>query len=132
MLLIKENSMKRNFIKTCFVLLVMMCETGLAASGLFFNVSASGLKLNISTTVPGHTYPAAGIKVNTPGYALSKTSPGCTKSSNGYCLFPVSDTVPASINITGPSGTVDLILCLNGKGPLSCQNYSLKVVAGDC
>lgn len=124
--------MKRNFIKACIVLTVLMCETGFAASGLLFNVSASSLKLTISTTVAGHTYPAAGIKLNTSGYVLDNTNPGCTMSPNGYCLFPVSDTAPASINISGPSGTVHFILCLNGKGPLSCQNYSLKVVANGC
>lgn len=124
--------MKRNFIKACIVLLVLMCETGFAASGLFFNVSASGLNLTIRTTIPSHTYPAAGIKINTPGYALANASPGCTMSPNGYCLFSVSDTVPASINISGPSGTVKLTLCLDGKGPLSCQNYSLTVANGSC
>jgi hypothetical protein len=119
-------------VKVSIVSAVLYSGSGLAASGLFFNVSASGLNLIISTTVPGHTYPAAGIKINTSGYSLTNESPGCTSSPNGYCLFPVSDTVPASINISGPSGTVKLTLCLNGKGPLSCQNYSLTVVGGAC
>ncbi len=93
-----------------------------AGKGLFFNIAATGtpvnlsitlclngtgalscqnytipaLSLSISTTIPNHVYPAAGIRVNTPGYILQ----GCTPGSNGYCLFAVSNTLPAQIILT--------------------------------
>jgi hypothetical protein len=93
------------------------CQTALA--GTFFNVTSSGLPAQISMTIclngtagiscqnytasatnftitsniPNHTYPNAGIKINTPGYTLA----GCTMNSNGYCTFSVSNTQAASI-----------------------------------
>lgn len=60
------------------------------------NYSASALDLHLSTTIPHHTYPAAGIKLNTPGY----TPVGCTPLKNGYCLFSVSDTASTNIGIS--------------------------------
>ena len=47
-------------------------------------------------------------------------------------MFPVSDSVHALIGLAGPSGNVSITLCLNGMGPLSCQNYSLAVVSDGC
>lgn len=99
-------------------------QTTAASSGLFFNVAATGtlsnvsitlclngkgplscqnydvsaLNLSIRTTIPNHVYPAAGIKVNTPGYTLT----GCTPNNNGYCLFSTNNTVPTNINLTNP------------------------------
>ncbi len=99
-------------------------------TGPLFNVSALGLTLTINTTPPNHYYPAAGIKINTLGYALSTASAQCSNANNGFCLFPVSHNAPASIVLAGPSGTVGFTLCLNGTGPLSCQLFSLSVVAG--
>lgn len=51
--------------------------------------------LSITTVTPNHTYPAAGIKVLTPGYSLT----GCTFVANGYCQFSVSNKSAASINV---------------------------------
>ena len=62
------------------------------------NYTASALNLSISTTTPNHTYPWAGIKINTPGYTPSN----CTPISNGYCLFSVSNTTPATL-VLAPS-----------------------------
>lgn len=116
-------------------LLLMVCQNVFSGSGLLFNVSATGpkaqlsvtlclngqgplscqnyttsaLNLNIKTTIPGHTYPNVGIKINTPGYLPT----GCSMSSNGYCLFPVSNTIAATIPVistTCPSQTNDLIV----------------------
>lgn len=101
------------------VLLCFTSQLGLANTQRFFNVSATGtpanlsialclnargpltcqnymvsaINLNITTVPPNHTYPLAGIKIFTPGYSPS----GCTPISNGYCLFSVSNTVPATI-----------------------------------
>src|SRR5579871_4673250 len=113
--------MKRNFIFISTMLMLFIMQRSLA-DGLFFNVIAGGvpanlsvilcldgnaplscqnypitaLSLSINSTVPNHTYPNAGIKVNTSGYTLA----GCTLNSQGYCLFSVSDTTAATISIS--------------------------------
>jgi hypothetical protein len=114
-------------IKRIFILMSALCvllfnQISIAGSGLFFNILATGtpanlsitlclngtgplscqnytisaLNLRINTTIPNHLYSVAGIKINTPGYNLV----GCVPSSNGFCLFSVSNTVPANISVT--------------------------------
>ncbi len=109
-----------------FALLLMVCQSVFAGSGLFFDISATGtsdnvnitlclngkgllscqnydvsaLTLSILSTIPNHTYPFVGIRINTPGF----TPHDCTPISNGYCLFSVSNTTPASIFISKNSG----------------------------
>ena len=93
-------------------------------TGLFFNAIINSNTLNISTVTQNHTYSAAGIKINTPGYSIAT---GCASITNGYCLFSVSDSSPTHIIIYNPttgSGIVNFSLCLDGNGPLSCQNYT--------
>jgi len=63
------------------------------------NVTVPAQKLSIATIVPNHTYSAAGIKVNTAGYALANPGRDCAPASSGYCLFVVSATKPASITL---------------------------------
>lgn len=101
---------------------LLINQIAVAGSGLLFNVVATGIPANLSitlclngkgplscqnytvsarnlsikTTLPNHVYPAAGIKINTPGYSLA----GCTLIGNGYCLFSVSSTAPASITVS--------------------------------
>lgn len=114
--------MKPHYFLSLFSLL-LMTQAKLAYSGLLFNITATGgapetislelclngvgplscqnysvgnLNLSILSTIPNHNYNAAGIKVNTPGYTLT----GCTMINNGYCIFTVSNTSPASIAIT--------------------------------
>lgn len=101
-----------------------------AAGGTFFNVTLSGMELSIHTTVPNHFYPIAGIKINTPGYVLTGIGSQCTPASNGYCLFSVSDDMPATMSLSGPiesTKNINITLCLNGRGALSCQNYTLSL-----
>ncbi|WP_133135229.1 hypothetical protein [Legionella rowbothamii] len=112
----------RNF---SVVLLLLIYHSAFSANSSFFNISATGtpanlsitlclngkgalscqnynvsaLTLSILTTVRNRSYPWAGIKINTPGYALS----GCSQNSNGYCLFSVSNTNAAIIPITPPT-----------------------------
>lgn len=127
--------MKRTLVTACVSVALFNCQTGFASSsGLFFNVTAAGNNLSINTTIPHHTYPAAGIKINTPGYTLAGVGTACVNAGNGYCLFSVSDTQAKSLSITGstPSGKLSITLCLNGKGPLSCQDYSLSASASAC
>lgn len=102
---------------------LIYCQNNFAnQTGLFFNVTASGPTIFISTTVPNHVYPIAGIKINTPGYTIIS---GCSPISNGYCEFSVSDTAPAILSVNGPAGTLSITLCLNAPGPVTCQNYTL-------
>lgn len=99
-----------------------------AGSSPLFTVSSSGLNLSISSTRINHTYPAAGIKINTPDYSLANGGVDCSPASNGYCLFAVNNTKPTSLSIKGPAnGLLNLSLCLNGKGPLSCQTYDVSL-----
>ncbi|MGM9452285.1 fibronectin type III domain-containing protein [Legionella bozemanae] len=62
------------------------------------NYHVSAQDLRISTTA-SHQYPAAGIKVLTPGYNAT----GCTPYSNGYCLFVASNTTAAMIHLNSSS-----------------------------
>ncbi|USQ15300.1 putative Ig domain-containing protein (plasmid) [Legionella lytica] len=106
------------------VLLMMACQILFAGSGLLFNVSATGtagdveitlclngrgalscqnydvsaLSLNICAALK-HSYPNAGIKVNTPDFKVGNLGMDCVPISNGYCLFPVSNTACRSISI---------------------------------
>ncbi|WP_160116789.1 hypothetical protein [Legionella sainthelensi] len=117
--------MIKYFKNTVAVLMLLVYQSGFSVSALFFNVSATGEPANLSitlclngkgpiscqnynvsaltltlfTTVPQHTYPFAGIKINSSNYDLS----GCTPNSSGYCLFTVSDKAAANIQITRKS-----------------------------
>ena len=108
-------------------LLLMVCQSAFAGSGLLFDITATGtsdnvnitlclngkgplscqnhdvsaLTLSILTTVPNHTYPFAGIKINTPGYTIENLGVDCNLVANGYCLFSVSDTTAKTITLAG-------------------------------
>jgi hypothetical protein len=110
-----------------FLFLGVFCTVGNchAITGLFFDVAASGtpdhveltlaldgkgpisrqnytvdaLTLTLSTTIPNHTYPFAGIKINTPGYRIA----GLTPTQAGYYLFSVSDATPVNLSIIPPN-----------------------------
>lgn len=68
-----------------------------------FNVSA--LDLTITTTIPNHVYSFAGIKINTPNRAITKSVLDCTPADNGFCLFSVSNTSPKTISLYPTVGT---------------------------
>ena len=77
----------------------------------------SGLELNINSTVPNHTYPFAGIKINTPGYVLANPGIDCIPLANGFCLFVVSNTQSKTIalrNIAAAPSTNDGSAVLTG------------------
>ncbi len=125
--------MKKILWVTCAIVAILMNHATFAdPSGLFFNVASSGSALSINTTIPHHTYPFAGIRINTKGYSLTGIGTQCSNAGNGFCLFSVSDTQPVMISFAGGAGQLSVTLCLNGKGPLSCQNYTLTVVTNDC
>lgn len=111
-----------------FIALVsFMCNSSFAAApttGSFFNITTVGPSLIITTNTGNKTYTAAGIKINTVGYIFPV--PGqCTKTPSGFCLFQVSNTTPAIITIVGAVMTpLEVTLCLNGVGQLSCQLFT--------
>jgi DNA-binding beta-propeller fold protein YncE len=106
-----------------------------ASTGSFFKVTVNGPELVVTTTVPGHYYPNAGIKLgrgfslNAP-QALVPSYTSCTLINNGFCLFPVSDQQSATFDITGPKGPVDVLLSLNGAGPVTTQNVTKALPEG--
>jgi trimeric autotransporter adhesin len=128
-----------------FVVMIIFCSLAYANSGPLFKITQSGAatsvdiilclngkgplscqnyhasahNLAISTTV-NHHYPAAGIKILTPGYRPT----GCTVYANGYCLFSANSqtataivlnaNVPATYSI---GGTISGLI-----GTVSIQN----------
>lgn len=142
-----------NGLKITLLVLSLLSQTAFALTGSFFDVIASGnpgkvdfslclngvgpitcqkqnvsaLDLIITTTVPNHSYPLAGIKINTPGYGVNDLSSTCRLISNGYCIFSVSHTSPKTISIVNLytiSGSVSgltasgLVLQNNGSNDL--------------
>ena len=103
---------------------ITLCLDGLGSTASCQNYSVSALNLSIKTTTPNHTYPSAGMQINTAGYTIA----GCTPNSNGYCIFTVSNTTAYTATISPPysvSGTISgltasgLVLQNNGTDALS-------------
>ncbi len=141
--------MKRILILFGFLPWLFFSQT-VAGSGLMFNVLATGNKANlsitlclngngplscqnyavnavdlhISTTIPNHTYPAVGIKVNTPGYVLT----GCTLSNTGYCTFSASNAASTSITVAS-AGAIDYQLVTVGNPGNASDTNSFGGVA---
>ncbi|KTD70803.1 hypothetical protein [Legionella tucsonensis] len=63
------------------------------------NYHVSAVNLSILTKTPNHTYPFAGIKINTPYYSIANVGLNCTLLSNGFCMFSVSNVSPAMIHM---------------------------------
>ena len=81
----------------------------------------SGLDLIIRSTVAGHTYPNACIKVNTPGYQVRDAAIDCVSINYGCCLFSVSDASPKNITLT-PTVPQLLLYGITGYGSPSNPN----------
>lgn len=124
--------MKKSVIIIYFLVLLFVYQLSFAANSALFKISASGNqttdpihiilclngkgplscqhytvyqpRLTISTTIPNHTYVAAGIKISSTRVPVTGLE-GCVSYSNGFCLFKVSDTRPASIFINNPTAT---------------------------
>lgn len=134
--------MTRTFKNLSFVLLWMIAQTVFSApdpqmSGLFFDVSSTGLaanvnitlclngkklmfcqnynatalELRITTAIPNKHYPYAGIRINTPSYAFEKLGVECMSIPNGYCVFEANHTKVKEITLINTSvGGVSLNL----------------------
>ena len=81
---------------------IQLCLNGKGALSCQ-NYTVSHQTLSIRTLVPGHSYPNVGLKLLTAGYALNT---GCSSIENGYCIFAVSDTSPATVAIAQTTTTV--------------------------
>lgn len=117
-------TVKKLCVSLCMLLPFYLSQSN--ATGNFFDVSLNNKIINIKTTIHDHTYPAAGIMITNPEYHLTNPGKDCTMNANGYCLFSVSDTSTKKISFTGPRGKLSFILCLDGAGPFSCQNYTIN------
>jgi len=79
---------------------ITLCLDGAGAQPLSCQIyRASALDLTIRSTVVGHEYPNACIKVNTLGYQVREPSVDCRSVNNGCCLFSASDTSPKNITL---------------------------------
>ena len=128
------------FLIAIFMLVIMQTSIAKTKNGLLFNVTANGVPANISitlclnangpvscqvytvsalsltinTTIPNHTYPSVGMKINTPGYVVL----GCTTNANGYCVFSMSDTTPSNVTVN-PNATLNYWVATNGSDTAS-------------
>ena len=92
------------------------------ATGKLFSVSTIGNQLTINTTIPGKTYQFAGITSLTPGFSFAP----CPTPDNGYCLYTVSDTLPANPSLVGNTANPTFKLCLDGAGKkYSCEKKTI-------
>ena len=101
------NSFKITGSGTATTLDIVLCLNGKGPLSCQ-NYTVTRRTLSILSIRPSHTYPSAGIKITTPGYAPS----GCTLYSNGYCLFPVSDTTAAVITAI-PTDTSNILTSID-------------------
>lgn len=93
------------------------------------NFTVSNPRLTISTTIPGHTYLQAGIKISSTN--VTTNLEGCELYSNGFCLFSVSNTQPASIFINNPTATPIVFLShTQTPGDMSNNAENLTGLAG--
>ncbi len=95
-------------------------------AGNLFSVSGTQSQLTISTTTD-HFYKNAGIQITSGNFSLSNSDADCAMIANGYCFFSVGQNSPKNIGITGTGNNVSMRLCLNARGPVSCQQYNVSL-----
>ncbi|MDF1757591.1 MAG: DUF1566 domain-containing protein [Legionellaceae bacterium] len=111
--------------KKLFALIaVFNLSTSYANTGSLFSISTSGSNAIISPTI-ARNYPSIGIKI-TSGQTIS----GCTSISNGYCIFQASVSQPKTLPFSGSNSILSGVVCLNGRGPVSCQKFSVSAGIG--
>lgn len=148
--------------KSIIMVLLLVSQLTYALNSALFNVSVSGNQttrpinivlclngkgplscqsytvnqptLSITTTIPNHTYVAAGIKISSTDVNVTSIS-GCVPYSNGYCLFTVSSTQAAHIAINTPipptaPPPIAFLSQTSTPGDMSNNPQSLKGLAG--
>lgn len=121
MIRIKLKKRIKIFFLTCFI-----SSAFSASPGPLFSVTTTGSNLQIRTTIPGRTYYNAGIYLDTPGSSLLNPGTDCIMLPNGYCKFTVSDTTPATIDITGPNAPLTINLGLNAYVPIEKMKATIN------
>lgn len=89
--------------------------------------TVSGTELSIRATIPDHTYPNAGIKINTPGFVPT----GCTPISNGYCIFSLNASTSKNISIsllTLMNSPLGLVAGAPSSGSMTVKNNSASTI----
>lgn len=110
------------------ILLFLLSQ--LTFAGNLFSFKNNDTNLIINTTIPGHTYTQAGIKLLNPSFSIEGAGVECANAPSGYCTFTVSDTQNKILTINGPLGSYQFNLCLDAVNQISCQRYgSAGVVA---
>lgn len=115
-------------VRKYFGLVLLLLTTGAyAKTGSLFNIETIGNQLNISSVVPNHVYPRAGLQI--PSNCLVGGSP-CIGYVNNTCLFPLSQNTQQSIALQCPQSinqsATDLKVCLNGTALISCERVKLN------
>lgn len=150
--------MKKTYQLSFFLVLLFLYRITFAVNTALFNISASGNqttdpidiilclngkgplscqtytvnqpRLTISTTIPNHTYVAAGIKISSTRVKVTNIE-GCVPYSNGFCLFSVSNTQPANLFINNPTATPIVFLSrTQTPGDMSNNSQNLTGLAG--
>jgi hypothetical protein len=106
--------------------LVLAFALSSAYAAPFFNITSTVDTLCINSTNNNRTYPLTGIKIKTPFVSIANPGIDCKMANNNFCIFSANNQSVTEISLSGlGSGIVDFVLCLNGYGPLSCQNYQI-------
>lgn len=97
----------------------LSCEKYQFTNSTQFSPVLSGVRI----TIDGVTAANAGIKITSSGNSISN---GCTLTTNGYCIFSVSENSPANIYLDNLQTNMNIELCLNGDVPSGCQPFVLN------
>ena len=106
------------------IFLSMVCTASF--SGHFFTVSATSSSITVRNLI-GQNYPLAGIKITSSGYSIPGAGTSCTMNANGYCLFPITANGSKTVPISGSGNDVEVDVCPNAEGQLSCQHFSARI-----
>lgn len=69
------------------------------------NYAFTGYSLTLKTTIPNHTYPYAGIKLDNSPYLIGVSNHGaqCQLQKNGFCIFPVNNKNSVTLQLVNPN-----------------------------
>lgn len=108
------------------VFMLFVTPQSFASPGNLFAVTPINNSIVIKTNIPNHTYAQAGLQVVSIGHNFSTYD--CDSVVDDTCIFSVSDTSSKTLSFSGPSGPLDLKLCLNGAAHITCQTYQIPYV----
>lgn len=108
--------------------LIILLNNQISTAGTIFNVALSNHTLTVTPVfnpqAPNKLYKHVGVKITNTGYNLGQ----CTPIDNKFCIFPASTDAPAKLTLSGPSGPVTMIVCLNALGQTAtCEYHSVNI-----